>query len=63
MRLLKPKKEDDGQFKACMNCAHYEPAKNDMAVEWSRGCCRHTGLSTCPPMHLCKGWAKRKRND
>ena len=23
--------------------------------------CRHTGLTTVPPRHVCEAWCKRKR--
>lgn len=53
--------DDKQPVMECRTCGHYESRENDGFQDWVRGKCRHTGLTTVPPRHVCEAWCKRKR--
>lgn len=53
--------EDKQPVMECRFCGHYESREKDGFQDWVRGKCRHTGLSTVPPRHVCEAWCKRRK--
>lgn len=51
--------EDKQPVMECRTCEYWENKKE--YADWVRGKCRHTGLTTVPPRHVCEAWTKRKR--
>ena len=53
--------EDKQPVMECRFCGHYDSRNKEGYQDWVRGRCRHTGLSTVPPRHVCEAWCKRRK--
>ncbi len=54
--------EDKQPLMECRTCGHYLSRETEEGyADWVRGRCRHTGLSTVPPRHVCEAWCKRTK--
>lgn len=52
--------ENKQPLMVCRTCGHYHSRETEEGyADWVRGRCRHTGLSTVPPLHTCEAWVKR----
>lgn len=64
--MSKPKRdpflpEDKQPVTECRTCGHYRSREKEGFQDWVRGRCRHTGLSTVPPRHVCEAWCKKRK--
>ncbi|MBR1784006.1 MAG: hypothetical protein IJ760_01010 [Bacteroidales bacterium] len=47
----------------CLTCLHFAPPTNPDGIrDITRAACLHTGLSVCPPRHVCEAWEDANGN-